>query len=55
MHVFWDVNIVSTGKLSALQRIIMVSGRPVFFDCTVLPEDEGIMILWIIVTTIQPT
>ena len=52
MQVFWDVNIVSTGKLSALQRIIIASGRPVFFglffDCTVLPEDEGIMILWLI-------
>jgi hypothetical protein len=40
---------VFTGKLSALQRIIIASGRPVFsgvvFDCTALPEDEGIMIL----------
>jgi hypothetical protein len=52
MQVFWDINIVSTGKLSALQRIIIASRRPVFsgiyFDCTALPEDEGIMILWII-------
>jgi len=52
MQVFWDVNIVSAGKLSALQRIIIASGRPVFsgvfFDCTALPEVEGIMILWIL-------
>jgi len=48
VQVFWDVNIVFTGKLSALQRIIIASGRPVFiglfFDCTAFPE-EGIMIL----------